>query len=166
MSHLRKILIYLKPYKAMGVCRLRPRRKSKPWHNSLSQCLLKFVIDEGIYLGDMTAILLGSGLMLVAAGVGAVATVRRAYNSAKFSQWMAFDLRNDLFSRIQGFSFGNMDRMQTGNLITRVSSDIDVVRMFAGLGLIMIIRAIVPPIWKLIFSHRHGSETYDDHGFL
>ncbi|MFA9491140.1 MAG: ABC transporter ATP-binding protein [Anaerolineales bacterium] len=150
MSHLRKTLIYLKPYKgwvfiACGLVVI----------EALAQLvvpmLLKFVIDEGIYLGDMTAILLGSGLMLVAAGVGAVATVRRAYNSAKFSQWMAFDLRNDLFSRIQGFSFGNMDRMQTGNLITRVSSDIDVVRMFAGLGLIMIIRAIVLLFGSLFF---------------
>lgn len=113
--------------------------------------LIQYVIDSGIYEEKLSAILLGSGLMLVAALVGAIATVYRAIDSAKFSQGMAYDLRNDLFERIQRFSFGNYDRMQTGQLITRVSSDVDIVRMFAGLGLMMILRAAVLLIGSLFF---------------
>ena len=150
MKSLRKIVKYLRPYSrwvyiALGLVVL----------EALAQLvvprLLEYVIDQGITPAVMRVITTGALLMLGAALVGAVATVMRAIYSAKFSQSMAYDLRNDLFTRIETFSFGNLDHMQTGQLITRVSSDVDVVRMFASMGLMMIIRAVVMLVGSLFF---------------
>ena len=112
--------------------------------------LLQYVIDKGITPKAMSVILIGSGLMLGAALVGAIATIIRAVYSAKFSQSMAYDIRNDLFTRIQTLSFGNLDHLQTGQLITRISSDVDVVRMFTTMGFMMIVRASVLMLGSLI----------------
>jgi ATP-binding cassette subfamily B multidrug efflux pump len=113
--------------------------------------LLQYVIDQGITPKAMNIIWQGAALMLGVALLGALATVFRAVLAARFSQSMAYDIRNDVFQRIQTFSFGNLDRLQTGQLITRVSNDVDNVRMFTSMGFMMIIRAGVLLIGSLIF---------------
>ncbi len=101
---------------------------------------LGFVIDEGIVPGDMQAILRGTAVMLVLAFAGALATLGQGVCRAVLSQGLAYDLRNALFSHIQTFSFANFDQLHTGQLMTRISSDVDLVRMFIGNGLALILR--------------------------
>jgi ATP-binding cassette subfamily B protein len=113
--------------------------------------LIQLVIDEGITPGVLSTIGWGAAMMLGAAVIGAAATVARAVYAAKFSQGLAYDLRNSLFGKIQSLSFPNLDHLQTGQLITRVSSDVDMVRMFAGMGLVMIIRAVTMLLGSLAF---------------
>jgi ATP-binding cassette subfamily B multidrug efflux pump len=150
MKSLRRISAYLRPYgkwvlAAFGLVAL----------EAVAQLvvprLLQYVIDQGITPGDMQTIWIGSLLMLGVAAIGAAATGFRAVYAARFSQNMAYDVRNDVFSRIQTLSFGNLDRLQTGKLITRTSSDVDVVRMFTSMGFMMIIRALVLLLGSLIF---------------
>ena len=104
---------------------------------------LGYVIDEGIAAGDMTAIIQGSAVMLAVALVGAVATLGQGVCRARLSQGLAFDMRNDLFAHIQTFSFANLDQMQTGQLMTRLGSDVDLVRMFVSTGLALLLRALL-----------------------
>jgi ATP-binding cassette subfamily B multidrug efflux pump len=104
---------------------------------------LLFIIDEGIRLGDMNAIWRGSLIMLAAALVGAVATLGQGLCRAVLSQGLAFDMRNMLFGHVQSFSFGNLDHMQTGQLMTRLSSDVDQIRSFASHGLSLMLRALL-----------------------
>jgi ATP-binding cassette subfamily B protein len=104
---------------------------------------LGYVIDEGIEAGDMTAIMQGSAVMLFVALVGAMATLVQGVCRARLSQGLAFDMRGDLFAHIQTFSFANLDRMQTGQLMTRLGSDVDLVRMFVSSGLALLLRALL-----------------------
>ncbi len=104
---------------------------------------LRTVIDQGITPGDMAAIWRGSAVMLVTAVIGAIATLGQGYCRAELSQGLAFDLRNKLFAHIQTFSFANLDQMQSGQLMTRLSSDVDMVRMFFSAGLALLLRAIL-----------------------
>jgi ATP-binding cassette subfamily B multidrug efflux pump len=103
---------------------------------------LRAVIDQGIEPGDMAAIVRGSAVMLAAAFVGAAATMGQGYCRAQLSQGLAYDLRNRLFSHVQSFSFANLDQMQTGQLMTRLSSDVDLVRMFFSAGIALLLRAV------------------------
>lgn len=112
--------------------------------------MLKYVIDQGIRAGDMQAVWRGSGIMLGAALVGAVATVGQGFCRAWLSQGLAFDLRNALFTHIQSFSFGNLDAMQTGQIMTRVSSDVDVVRGVTGHGLSLLLRATLMIVGSMV----------------
>lgn len=150
MKSLREIVSYLAPYKnwvfaALGLIVL----------ETLAQLavprMLQFVIDRGITPQNLRLILIGAGVMIALALLSALVTVYRAVFAARFSQGMAYDIRNDLFERIQTFSFGNIDHMQTGQLITRVSSDVDMVRMFTSMGFMMIVRALVLMLGSLIF---------------
>jgi len=59
------------------------------------------------------------------------------------SQSVAFDLRNDLFAKIQRLSFSYHDRNQTGQLMIRATDDVDKVRLFIGQGLIQLVGALV-----------------------
>ncbi len=113
--------------------------------------LLQYVIDKGITPGDLSVIIRGALLMLAAAVVSASTTIGQAIFRARLSQGMAYDLRNAVYNRIQSFSFGNLDQMQTGQLITRLTSDVNMVRMFFGMGLALIIRALFTLIGSLIF---------------
>jgi len=102
--------------------------------------VLGYVIDQGIVPGNMEAILRGTVVMLILAFAGAIATLGQGVCRALLSQGLAYDMRSDLFAHIQTFSFANLDQMQTGQLMTRISSDVDLVRMFIGNGLALILR--------------------------
>ncbi len=102
---------------------------------------LNYIIDAGIEMGDMTAIWRGAVIMLVTALIGSIATLGQGVCRALFAQGLAYDMRNTLFSHIQKFSFANLDKMQTGQLMTRLSSDVDLVRGFTSHSLSLLLRA-------------------------
>ena len=102
---------------------------------------LNYIIDAGIEMGDMTAIWRGAVIMLVTALTGAIATLGQGVCRALLAQGLAYDMRNTLFSHIQKFSFANLDKMQTGQLMTRLSSDVDLVRGFTSHSLSLLLRA-------------------------
>jgi len=104
---------------------------------------LRAIIDQGIRPGDMPAIWRGALTMLVAALVGAVGTLGQGYCRAQLSQGLAYDTRNRLFAHVQTFSFANLDQMQTGQLMTRLSSDVDMLRMFFSAGVALLLRALL-----------------------
>ncbi|MGE5223802.1 MAG: ABC transporter ATP-binding protein, partial [Omnitrophica WOR_2 bacterium] len=59
------------------------------------------------------------------------------------SQSVAFDLRNELFAKIQSLSFSYHDRNQTGQLMIRATDDVEKVRLFIGQGLLMAVGALI-----------------------
>ena len=104
---------------------------------------LRYVIDSGIEMNDMDAIFRGVGVMLLAAVLGAIATLGQGVCRARLSQGLAYDMREELFAHIQSFSFANLDTMQTGELMTRMTSDVRMVRMFMSAGLALLLLAII-----------------------
>ena len=112
--------------------------------------LLQLVIDEGIRDRNMDVIVQGALAMLGAAVVSATATLGQGICRARLSQGMAFDMRNDLFNHIQTLPFATLDRLRTGGLMTRISSDVDVVRMFSSAGLALLLRALLMIIGSFV----------------
>ena len=105
--------------------------------------LMRVVIDQGIMQSDMTAIWQGSAVMFGAAVVGAIATFGQGIFRARLSQALAYDIRNALFRKVMTLSHPDVDQLQTGQLITRLTSDVDVVRMFSSIGLSLLLRAVL-----------------------
>ncbi len=90
------------------------------------------------------SILIVSGLAIIAfAIVRGLFAFSQAYNAERLSQSMAFDLRNDLFAKVQRLSFSYHDRNQTGQLMVRATDDVEKVRLFMGQGLIFSLQAII-----------------------
>jgi ATP-binding cassette subfamily B protein len=65
------------------------------------------------------------------------------YNAERISQNVAFDIRNQLFAKIQRLSFSYLDRNQTGQLMIRATDDVEKVRMFIGQGLVMALQSFI-----------------------
>lgn len=74
----------------------------------------------------------------------------QGYMGERLSQSVAFDLRNELFAKIQRLSFSYHDRNQTGQLMIRATDDVEKVRLFIGQGLIMALQALVMLVGVLI----------------
>ena len=148
MGGLAKVIRYMRPYSWMAVLGL-VTTILPVLMELVTPRMMQFVIDKGIRAGDMTAVWQGSAVMLLAAIMGAATTIGQGIARAQISQGIAFDLRNDLFRHIQRFSFANLDRMQTGQLMTRVSSDVDIARMFLSAGLALLLRTLLMVIGSL-----------------
>jgi len=67
----------------------------------------------------------------------------QAFWAEKNSQSVAYDLRNDLYAKIQNLSFSYHDKNQTGQLMIRATDDIEKVRLFIGQGLLQLVGAII-----------------------
>jgi ATP-binding cassette, subfamily B, bacterial len=105
--------------------------KAKPAHGWWSTLLL------GGPAADRMAILKFAALAVLAiAAVGAAAAYIEKYLTATIGQRVVHDLRQTLYCRIQRLSLDYHDRKQTGDLISRLTSDIDAIQSFIGTGML------------------------------
>ncbi|MEI7846164.1 MAG: ABC transporter ATP-binding protein [Chloroflexota bacterium] len=88
--------------------------------------------------------LIQAGLFIVGFAVlRGVFAFLQAYWAERNSQAVAFDLRNDLYSKIQHLSFSYHDQNQTGQLMIRATDDVEKLRLFLGQGLLQLVGALL-----------------------
>ncbi|MBN2388777.1 MAG: ABC transporter ATP-binding protein [Anaerolineales bacterium] len=149
MRQLRKLLPYIKPY----------------WQKSaLSLVLLVIVvlldlaiprlvqriIDDGILAQDIQVVGSTFGWMLAISALNTLLAVGNNIYSVQVGEGVARDLREALFLKIQSFSFGDLDRMKTGQLMVRLSSDSNVIQRVVQVSLRIGTRAPLLMIGSLI----------------
>ncbi len=108
--------------------------------------LTQRVIDDGIAKHDMEVILSTALTMVGAAILSALMAIGNTVLSVRVAQSAGTDLRSALVRKVQTFSFGNLDRIQTGQLLVRTTSDVNQVQMIVLMSLRMLTRA---PLWGL-----------------
>jgi ATP-binding cassette subfamily B protein len=108
--------------------------------------LTQQVIDQGIAERDMAAIARTALLMLGAAVLSALFAVANTILSVRVGLHTGADLRSAIARKVQTFSFGNLDDFQTGQLIVRSTSDVNMVEMVVQMGMRIMARA---PLWAL-----------------
>jgi ATP-binding cassette subfamily B protein len=74
----------------------------------------------------------------------------QAFWAEKNSQAVAYDLRNDLYAKIQNLSFSYHDKNQTGQLMIRATDDVEKVRLFIGQGLLQLLGALILLVGTII----------------
>lgn len=90
--------------------------------------------------------MIGIALFMMAGGVGG------AYFGAKASVNFAADLRADMFKKVQSYSFSNIDKFNTGSLVTRLTNDVTQLQNFCNMLLRMALRAPGMMIGALIMA--------------
>ncbi len=100
--------------------------------------------------GAQSALYWAIGLILVFALARGLFSFAQTYMSESASQGVAFDLRNQLFSKIQRLSFSYHDRNRTGQLMIRATDDVEKVRVFIGQGLLLAVQALLLLVSALI----------------
>src|SRR5712692_11742645 len=105
--------------------------KPQPIHGWLNRLILSTAGS------DHWRILKFAALAVVAvAAFGAVCSYVEKYVSTSVGQWVVHDLRRTLYSHIQRLSLAYHDQKQTGDLISRVTSDIDAIQSFIYSGML------------------------------
>ena len=105
--------------------------------------LIRIAIDDGIAPRSLSVILLAVGGLAAAALLRGLFQFLQGYLAERASQGVAYDLRNDLFARIERLGFSYYDRVETGQLITRLTSDVEQIRTFSGSGVVQLAAAAV-----------------------
>lgn len=140
MSDLRRMLKYLNPYKKEAIIATILVAFVVIADLSIPR-LVQVIIDDGVAQGDMNVILWTSLLMIGASLLSAAISIANTYYSVKASRGFEADLREAIFKKIQTFSFGNLDDLNTGQLLTRLTSDLNMVQLVVSMGLRMFSRA-------------------------
>ena len=102
--------------------------------------LVQVIIDEGVAKRDMTTIIRTSLLMIGASILSALFMISNTIFAIRASRGFEADLRESIYRKIQTFSFGNLDSFTTGQLLTRLTSDLNQVRLIITMSLRMFIR--------------------------
>jgi ATP-binding cassette subfamily B multidrug efflux pump len=105
--------------------------------------LIGRAIDEGIGPRRLGVIFVVVAWLVGLALARALFTFLQGYLAERSSQGVAYDLRDALFERIERLSFSYYDRVQTGQLVTRLTSDVEQIRTFAGSGVVQLANAVV-----------------------
>ena len=142
MKSIRRILTYLIPYKRLAIGAILSLFLVTG-ANLVSPQLLRWMIDSGISASNVSVIVWGTAALAVVAIARGIFNFTQSFWSEQASQSVAFDLRNELFAKIQGLSFSYHDHAQTGQLMTRATNDVELVRQFTGQGLFQILNGIV-----------------------
>ena len=120
--------------------------------------IMAMMIDRGIEKGDTKAILMYGAVLficaLIALYLGAMSGRYAAIASAGFAK----NLRDKLFTRIQGFSFSNIDRFSAPSLITRMTTDVTNVQNAYQMVIRILVRSPLIFIFSLAMAFRINSQ--------
>jgi ATP-binding cassette subfamily B multidrug efflux pump len=105
--------------------------------------LLRYLIDEVIVKGNYDKV------PMLALFVVGIVTIKGMFQflhglfGGRLGNWVAFNLRNALYDKLQQLSFQYYDKAKTGDLMSRLTADLDTIRQFIGFGFAQILNVIL-----------------------
>ncbi len=145
MKSLLRLYGFLRPYRLTAIAAL-ILLLAMVFADLLIPHLTQRIIDQGIAKGDLKVVVTTALLMASAALLSACFALTNNYLSVRAAMYFGADLRSALIRKVQGFSFAELDQLQTGNLIVRSTSDVNAVQTIVMLSLRILTRA---PIWAV-----------------
>ena len=110
------------------------------------------IIDNGVAKKDINYILKNGALMFFITFLGAIFAIIRNIISTNVAQKFAFDLRNDLFIKVNTYSLHTIDKFNKASLITRITNDVDKLQNFVYGMMRIFIKAPILCIGSLIMA--------------
>jgi ATP-binding cassette subfamily B protein len=151
MRSIRRLAFYLKPYWRWVL--IAPTLMLLEVVMDLMQPkLLATIVDVGIAQLDMAVVWRTALMMLGLAIVGAGGGIGNGLYASKATQAFGADLRDSLFAKVESLSFANLDRLQTGQLVTRLTNDVTQVQEAVYTLLRIMIRAPLLLVGSLVMA--------------
>ncbi len=116
--------------------------------------IMATAVVDNVATGEVGKVLLIAVFMVIMALLMMAGGVGGAYFGAKASVNFGADLRIDIYKKIQRFSFANIDKFNTGSLITRLTNDVTQLQNFVNMLLRMFLRSPGMLIGALIMAIR------------
>lgn len=149
---MKNLLKYIKPYLKFAL--LAPVLMALEVTMDLLQPrLIENIIDTGIAEKNLEYILYTGLIMIGLSLVGAVGGIGCGIFSVITAQNTGADIRNELFSKIQSFSFKNIDQSNTGNLITVLTNDMEIFQRLISMGLRILVRAPLTAVGSIVMAY-------------
>ena len=149
MKDIFKLLHIVKPYWRRSVVALTLLTSLVFMDLSIPR-LVQRIIDQGISQHNQAVVIQTSLIMLGISVLSTLIAIGNNITSVQVSENVGRDLRDAIFSKIQSFSYGNLDRMKTGQLIVRLTSDSQAVQRVFQISLRIGTRAPLLMIGSLI----------------
>ena len=151
MNSARRLAKFLKPYRLWAI--LAPLFMVLEVAMDLTQpYMIERIVDDGVAKMNLPYVLQAGGLMIVLALIGAVGGA----GCTVFAVWAATgtsaDIRAATFRKVQSLSFGNLDKLGTGQLITRLTNDVTQIQEAVLSLLRIMVRAPLIMIGSLIMA--------------
>jgi len=149
LDYIRKLLRFVKPFWRRSLAALALLIAVVLIDLSIPR-LIQRIIDQGINARNMQVVISTTLIMLALSAVQALLAIGNNILSIQVGEGVARDLREALFLKIQSFSFGNLDQLNTGQLMVRLSSDTTVFQRMVQVSLRIGTRAPLLMIGSLI----------------
>lgn len=149
MPHIRKLFVFIKPYWLPAILSLITLTALVFLDLAIPR-LIQRIIDQGIARNDQAIVVQTAAIMLLISALSAVIAIANNIFSVRVGEGVARDLRDALFLKIQSFAYGNLDRMNTGQLIVRLTSDVNAIKQLTQITLRIGTRAPLMMIGSLI----------------
>jgi ATP-binding cassette subfamily B multidrug efflux pump len=114
--------------------------------------LIQVIVDQGISAGNMQVVISTGIWMLVVATIGMIGGYGCGIYAIRAGQAFGADLRHALFSKVQTLSFANLDKLETGGLITRLTNDVTQVTEIVMMLMRIMVRAPLLMLGGLIMA--------------
>ena len=151
MSSLYKLAGFLRPYWRLVI--IGPLLMLIEVAMDLAQPrLMQHIVDVGIAQLDMPVVINTGFFMVGLALIGAFGGCGNTMVAVKVSQGFGADLRSSLFGKVQSLSFGNLDKLETGQLVTRLTNDVTQVQEVVLVVLRILVRAPLMLVGALIMA--------------
>jgi ATP-binding cassette, subfamily B, multidrug efflux pump len=145
VKSLLRLFVFLRPYKFKSILAI-VLLLAMVAADLIIPRLTQQIIDEGIIPRDPGAVINTALIMVGATLISALFAFANNYLSVDVAMNFSADIRSAMIHKVQTFSFGNLDELQTGKLIVRSTSDVNSVYMFVMMFLRILTRA---PIWAI-----------------
>jgi ATP-binding cassette subfamily B multidrug efflux pump len=151
MNAARKLAVYLKPYWRWAA--LAPLLMMLEVAMDLMQPrMVQRIVDEGIARLDLNLVIQTGELMVGLAFIGMVGGVGCGIFAETAAVGFGADLREALFRKVQTFSFGNLDELDTGQLVTRLTNDVTQVQEAVVMMLRILVRSPLLLVGSLVMA--------------
>ncbi|MEO4053875.1 ABC transporter ATP-binding protein [Solibacillus sp. CAU 1738] len=148
---MKTVFSYIKPYKWPALIAL-TLMLIELFVELVQPLIMAKIIDEGILASNGDAIWLWGAVMFGLALVALISGITNSYFSSHAAQSFGYDLRNELFSKIQSFTMATYLKFPTSSLITRLTSDITQVQNVFFMSLRIMLRAPLAVIGSMIMA--------------
>ena len=107
----------------------------------LQPTFMSYIVDNGVQQRNVGQILRYGAMMLGIAAMGALGAVMRNIFATKTSQRISMEMRADIYRRVLGLSFENIDRLAPASIITRITNDVTQIQNFINGSMRILMKA-------------------------
>lgn len=118
----------------------------------LQPLVIASIIDDGIVAGDQDTIIRLGVILMGLSLIAFISAIANSYFASHISHSFSFDVRREVYGRVQSFSLAMFNKFPASGLITRLTSDVQLIQQVLYMSLRIMLRAPLLVIGSMIMA--------------